>query len=116
MNNSNEELNSRAASIEKLKLRYKQYAINVAVLVTKLSKTPVNNVYINQVIRCSSSTGANYRAACRAKSKADFIYKLKIVEEEADESIYFLELLMFFNQEHKNEFEPLIKEGSELLQ
>ena len=52
------------------------------------------NAYVNQLIRCSSSVGANYRASQRAKSTADFINKLKIVEEEADESHYFLELLL----------------------
>ena len=115
MNSSNVELDSRSSSIEKLKDRFKRYAINVAVLITKLPKNNINSVYGNQEIRCSSSTGANYRAACRAKSKADFINKLKIVEEETDESIYFLELLLFFNPELKDEFPALIKEGNELL-
>lgn len=112
---TNDEYNSRSQSIEKLKDRFKQFAISVAILVTKLSRTPITYAYGNQVIRSSSSAGANYRAACRAKSKADFINKLKIVEEETDESVYFLELLLFFNQEYKSEFEPLIKEGNELL-
>jgi four helix bundle protein len=98
-----------------LKNIFKQYAINVAILINKLPRTPVNSAYGNQEIRASSSAGANYRAACRAKSKNDFINKLKIVEEETDESVYFLELLLFFNQEYKSEFEPLIKEGNELL-
>ena len=92
-----------------------QFAINVAILTTKLPKSAVNAPYGNQLIRSSSSSGANYRAACRAKSQADFINKLKIVEEETDESVYFLELLLFFNPEYKNEFENLIKEGNELL-
>jgi len=92
-----------------------QFAINVAVLVTKLPKSAVSYAYGNQLIRSSSSSGANYRAACRAKSQADFINKLKIVEEETDESVYFLELFLFFNPEYKNEFEILMKEGNELL-
>ena len=50
-------------------------------------------IFKTAILRSSSSVGANYRAACRAKSLADFINKLKIVEEEADESIYFLELI-----------------------
>lgn len=58
---------------------------------------------------------ANYRAACRGKSPADFIYKLKIVEEELDESIFFLEMLAEFNKEETNEITTLVKEGNELL-
>jgi four helix bundle protein len=67
------------------------------------------------LIRSSSSPGANYRAACRAKSPADFINKLKIVEEELDESVYFLELLDYFNSESATENEIIRKEADELL-
>lgn len=59
----------------------------------KISGSRAYNTYCNQLIRCSSFVGANFRATCRAKSTDDFINKLKIVEEEADESVYFLELL-----------------------
>lgn len=59
--------------------------------------------------------GANYRAACRAKSTADFINKLKIVEEEADESMYFLELLIEVCDKEHSEMKRLHKEGNELL-
>lgn len=107
--------NSKQEYIERLKRRFKQFSIEVALLVTELPKSPVNYPYGNQLIRSSSSSGANYRAACRAKSKADFINKLKIVEEETDESIYFLELLVHFNPKFKNRIESLIKEGNELL-
>jgi len=71
--------------------------------------------YSKQLIRSSSSVGANYRAACRAKSLADFINKLKIVEEEADESIYFLELIDELDSSFKKAVTPIIKEGNELL-
>jgi len=71
--------------------------------------------YCNQLIRSSSSPGTNYRAALRGKSTADFINKLKIVEEELDESLYFLELLCHFNDAHKGEIEKLMGEGDELL-
>ena len=73
------------------------------------------NAYCNQLIRCSSSVGANYRAACRAKSDADFINKLKIVEEEADESMYFLELLLQVTNKEHQEMKRLHAEGNELL-
>ncbi len=74
--------------------RTKKFAINCWILCSKLPKTREFNAYVNQLIRCSSSVGANYRASQRAKSTADFINKLKIVEEEIDESHYFLELLL----------------------
>ena len=80
-----------------LKKRFEQFAIDVALLIKDLPKNTVNTAYSNQLIRSSSSPGANYRAACRAKSTADFVNKLKIVEEELDESVYFLELLLYFN-------------------
>jgi len=67
------------------------------------------------LVRCSSSVGANYRAACRAKSTAYFLNKLKIVEEELDESMFFLELLEEFNPDLKVEMLKNWKEGNELL-
>ena len=73
------------------------------------------NAFCNQLIRCSSSVGANYRAACRAKSDADFINKLKIVEEEADESMYFLELLLQVSDKEHKEIKRLHREANELL-
>ena len=94
---------------EDLKGRFKIFAIDVALLIKELPKNIVNTAYSNQLIRSSSSPGANYRAACRGKSTADFINKLKIVEEELDESVYFLELLQYFNQNFNNRFNILIK-------
>ncbi len=98
-----------------LKHRTKQLAINTGQLCLKLPFNPVNKVYIGQVIRSSASGGANYRAACRAKSKADFINKLRIVEEELDESMFFYEMLAEFNEDFKNELRNLYKEANELL-
>ncbi len=72
---------------EELKARFKKWAVSVARLCMKLSYNSANKVYVGQLLRCSSSSAANYRAACRAKSKADFINKLRIVEEETDESM-----------------------------
>ena len=71
--------------------------------------------YVDQIVRSSASVGANYRSACRAKSKPDFVNKLRIVEEEADESLYFLELIFEFHPQMKTEITSLYKEGSELL-
>ena len=100
---------------ETFKARTKAFAINVARFCKSLSFDPVIKSYVDQIVRASASVGANYRAACRAKSKPDFINKMRIVEEEADESMYFLELLSEFYPERKNEIEVLHKEGNELL-
>jgi four helix bundle protein len=78
--------------MQDLKLRTFQFAVSVGKLILDLPYNVVNKEYFCQLVRCSSSIGANYRAARRAKSDADFINKLKIVEEEADEPVYFLEL------------------------
>src|SRR5687767_15315695 len=83
--------------MQDLKNRYKNFAIATGMLILQLPKSIINAAYSNQLIRCSSSPGTNYRAACRGKSAADFINKLKIVEEELDESMYFLELIQHFN-------------------
>lgn len=100
-----------------LKDRTKKFAIDAWYLCSKLPQSREYNNYVNQLLRCSSSVAANYRAAMRAKSNADFIYKLKIVEEEADESQFFLEILFKINSnlELKPEIERLIKESNELV-
>ena len=79
---------------QELLSRTKQYAIANARLVLSIPVNMVNRNYCDQLARSASSTGANYRAACRAKSKPDFINKLKIVEEELDETMFFLEILV----------------------
>jgi four helix bundle protein len=100
---------------QELLSRTKQYAIANARLVLSIPVNMVNRNYCDQLARSASSTGANYRAACRAKSKADFINKLKIVEEELDETMFFLELLVELNPELKEKITPIYKEGNELL-
>jgi four helix bundle protein len=100
---------------EMLKERTKKFAVEVAKLCEQLPPRISLLTYSKQLIRCSSSVGANYRAACRAKSLPDFINKLKIVEEEADESIYFMELIEASESSFKEKLLPLKKEGTELL-
>ncbi len=100
---------------EEMKRRTKMFAINVARLTQKIPDNAINRVYKGQIIRSSSSVGANYRASRRAKSKPDFINKLKIVEEELDESLFFLELLQEFNVEFETEIKELYNEGESLL-
>jgi four helix bundle protein len=71
-----------------------QFALRVIRLVQSLPKGRVADVIGKQLLRCGTSVGSNYRASCRARSTADFIAKLAIVEEEADESVYWMELLI----------------------
>jgi four helix bundle protein len=98
--------------------RTKKFAIDCWILCSKIPKTREYNAYVNQLIRCSSSVGANYRAAQRAKSAPDFINKLKIVEEEADESHFFLELIQDITLIEQiglnSEIEFLLKEANEI--
>jgi four helix bundle protein len=98
--------------------RTKKFAIDCWILCSKLPKTREYNAYVNQLIRCSSSVGANYRAVQRAKSAPDFINKLKIVEEEADESHFFLELIQDITMKEQiglnSEIEFLLKEANEI--
>ncbi|MBX2827670.1 MAG: four helix bundle protein [Flavobacteriaceae bacterium] len=100
---------------EVIKNRTKQFAIDCWKVCKKFPVSREYNAYCNQLIRCSSSVGANYRAACRAKSSADFINKLKIVEEEADESMFFLELFLEVGRKERDEIKRLHQEANELL-
>ena|SRR5690606_22481857 len=100
---------------EALKNRTKKFAIDCWALCTKFPVSREYNAYCKQLIRCSSSVGANYRAVCRAKSNADFLNKLKIVEEETDESMYFLELLLIISDKEHTEINQLHKEANEIL-
>ena len=79
---------------QEFKDRTKQLALRVIRLVEALPKTPTAAVLGKQLLRSATSIGANYRAACRGKSRADVIAKLAIVEEEADETLYWMELLI----------------------
>jgi len=98
-----------------LKDRFNRFAAEVYKLTTRFPGTPVYQNINYQLNKAASSSGANYHAACRAKSKADFINKLKIVEEELDESIFWLNYLVSIDKQWSNDTEPLLKEGNELL-
>ena len=76
-----------------LKKRTKAFALRILKLVDALPKTTVGRALTSQIVRSGTSIAANYRAACRAKSTADFIAKMGIVEEEVDETLFWLELL-----------------------
>jgi len=99
---------------EILKKRTKEFAVRVIKLVQKLSKSQENYVLGNQLLRSATSVGANYRSACRARSKADFISKITVVEEEADECAYWLELIIETGLIKENLIKDLLKEANEL--
>jgi four helix bundle protein len=99
---------------EELKHRTKKFALQVIEAVNKFPGTMTGKIIGKQLIRSSTSVGANYRSACRAKSPADFIAKLGIVEEEADESLYWLELSVDSKLITETAAAPLIKEADEL--
>lgn len=101
--------------MQDLKQRTFTFAIDVGKVILDLPYNAINREFFGQLIRSSSSFGANYRAAKRAKSTADFLNKLKIVEEETDESVCFLELLREFNPSFKERITGLIAEGTEIL-
>jgi four helix bundle protein len=98
-----------------LKDRFRQYAIDIAHFVLKLPYNIVNKNYSDQLNRAASGAAANYRATFRAKSTADYINKFKIVEEELDESLFFMELIEAMNPQTKERISILYKEGNELL-
>ena len=83
----------KSASPDQLRQRTKIFALRVIQLVEALPKTTTTAVLGKQLLRSATSVGANYRAGCRARSKAEFIAKMGIVLEEADECGYWLELL-----------------------
>jgi four helix bundle protein len=92
---------------------------NYAIAIVKFSEDlPVKSGYKtvkDQIVRSAPSAAANYRAACRAKSGADYIYKMSIVEEELDETMFWLEFTVGLSEEYRSQVSPLWKEGDELL-
>ena len=100
-------------SIE-LKKRTKDFALSIIRLLESLPPVKTSDVIGRQLLRSATSVGANYRAACRARSKAEFLSKISIVEEEADESLYWLELLQESHLLSDSVLQPFLKEADEL--
>jgi four helix bundle protein len=99
---------------EQLKKRTQDFGLGIIKLIQTLpDRSPVRSIG-QQLIRCGTSVGANFRAATRARSHADFIAKLKIVEEECDEAIYWLEMLQSLNIEPQLT-QQLMNEGNQIL-
>jgi len=99
---------------EELKKRTKEFVIGVIRLSDEIPKKKAAEIMHGQLLRASSSVGANYRSACRARSRADFISKITIVEEEADESCYWLELFLESGLVKSQKVESLLREAREL--
>jgi four helix bundle protein len=97
-----------------LRARTKQFALRVLRLYRALPPKEEARILGKQLLRSGTSVGANYRAACRARSKAEFIAKLGIVLEEADESIFWLELIEDTGLVSAERLRPLLKEAEEL--
>src|SRR5215471_817712 len=99
---------------EELKKRTKQFALRVLKLVAALPKTVTGRAIGGQLVRAGTSVGANYRAACRGRSRAEFIAKLGIAEEEADESAYWMEVIIEGELLRGKQVEQLLNEADEL--
>ena len=99
---------------EGLKSRSKRMALDVITLVEKLPKSQTTDVIGKQLVRSACSVAANYRAACKARSRPDFINKLGVVEEEADETLFWLEMLVDSGKSSSVDQESLMKEVKEL--
>ena len=100
---------------EELKKRCKQFAIRIVMLFRSLPRTDEARIIGKQVLRSGTSVAANYRAVCRARSKAEFIAKIGVVVEEADETVFWLELIVDTGIVREARLRSLMNEGNELL-
>jgi four helix bundle protein len=99
---------------DELKQRTQQFALRVIRLTEALPRSRAGDVIGRQLLRAATSVGANYRSACRGRSRADFVNKIGIVEEESDESLYWLELIVEAGLLSRDKVGALIKEADEL--
>jgi len=99
---------------DEMKVRTKKFSLMIIDLAEKLPTTYVVKVVANQIVRSGTSVGANYRAVCRARSDREFISKMNIVLEEADETLFWLEVIKEKLWISKTELETIWKEGNEL--
>lgn len=100
---------------QELKERTKQFALRIMRLVDALPRTPKGNALAGQLVRSGMSVAANYRAACRGRSRAEFISKIGVVEEEADETALWLELIVADKILPETKIRPLLTEANELV-
>ncbi len=105
---------NRPMNEQELKERTKQFALRVIRLVEAMPHSQSANVIGNQLVRSATSVAANYRAACRARSKPDFANKIGVLVEEADESLFWLELVVDANLMPADRVKDLVREANEL--
>jgi four helix bundle protein len=104
-----------SCSAESLKDRTKNLALQPIRFCRSLSRSQEGAIIVRQLLRSLTSVGANYRTVCRARSNADFVSKLGIVLEEADETLFWLELLVDSGIAHPEKTAPLLREANELV-
>src|SRR6266436_2414250 len=100
---------------QEMKKRTKDFAKRIIRLCRELPRNEESRLIRNQLFRSGTSVGANYRAACRGRSKADFVSKLGIVLEEADESLYWMEIIVETDIMKPDRLKPLMEEASQLV-
>ena len=101
--------------VEGLKVRTRKFAVDIILFCNSLKVCKASNVVTYQLVKSATSTGANYRAACRARSKAEFFSKICIVVEEADETEYWLEIIGESNlSDKKEDLSRLTQEANEI--
>ncbi len=100
---------------EDLRDRTKKFALRIYRLFRSLPKTDDGRILGRQLLRCGTSVAANYRAVCRARSRDEFVSKMGIVNEEADETVFWLEFLADTGLVPKPRLEPLLGEANELV-
>ena len=107
--------NGKAITPEIMKDRTKKFAKQIIYLCRKLPKNREGYLIGNQIFRSGTSVASNYRAACRGRSKAEFIAKMGIVEEEADETLFWLEVINEMKVFNYEKLDELMKENDEIL-
>jgi four helix bundle protein len=100
---------------DEMKKRTREFALRIIRLAEELPNTRTGRVVAGQILRAGTSVGANYRAACNARSQADFIAKMGIVQEEADETICWMELVEEAKLIERRRLAPLMREAGEIL-
>ena len=106
---------NKIEKIEAFKLRTKQFAIRIIKLFQNLPKTDEARIIGKQLLRSATSTAANYRAACRARSDADFFSKISIVLEEADETLFWIEIVIETEIMNGERLKPLYVQAEEIV-
>ncbi len=106
---------SQITKHQNLQDRTRKFALSVIKFTEQLQRDDTSKILSRQLLRSGTSVGANYRAVCRAKSKPDFISKMSTVLEEADESAFWIELLVDANKAAVQITSPLLKEANELV-